>query len=277
MTAAYRPTQPNAHYRRVACLIQDGPVFLDLIGTCHSEYQKPVILKPEHLVLHTLQQDCRQNSPHVPGAPRGGHKIESDQKGLHSPQFMSATAMEEFYRACLGHTDPLCSSSSLSVLRVSVAPTELLFNHKHTSSSSPSSAFTQSVSIANHTRRKLSLVWTAAQESPFSISPSSCDLAPLKSTLFRVVYAPKQLNTLHGAQLECFAYYKVLLFYTLRQHFIFPANSSGLAGPAHPSHQEPKPVASEVGWLICFCALILVVFSDIFQCIVCSLDLPRDH
>lgn len=60
-------------------------MFLDLIGTCHSEYQKPVILKPEHLVLHTLQQDCRQNSPHVPGAPRGGHKIESDQKGLHSP------------------------------------------------------------------------------------------------------------------------------------------------------------------------------------------------
>lgn len=62
-----------------------------------------------------------------------------------------------------------------------------------------------------------------------------------------------------------------------RQHFIFPANSSGLAGPAHPSHQEPKPVASEVGSLICFCALILVVFSDIFQCIVCSLDLPQDH
>uniref|UniRef100_A0A3Q4HII0 Uncharacterized protein n=1 Tax=Neolamprologus brichardi TaxID=32507 RepID=A0A3Q4HII0_NEOBR len=182
--AAYRPTQPNAHYRRVACLVLDGPVFLDLIGTCHSGHQKPAILKPEHLVLHTLQQDCRQNSPHATAALRGGHKIESDQKGLHSPQFMSATAMEDFYRGCLGHTDPLCLKSSLSLLRVSVAPTELLFNHKHTSSSSPSSAFTQSVSITNHTRRKLGLMWTAAQESPFSISPSSCDLAPLKSALF---------------------------------------------------------------------------------------------
>uniref|UniRef100_A0AAX7TJC7 Fibronectin type-III domain-containing protein n=1 Tax=Astatotilapia calliptera TaxID=8154 RepID=A0AAX7TJC7_ASTCA len=262
-------------------LVLDGPVFLDLIGTCHSGHQKPAILKPEHLVLHTLQQDCRQNSPHAPAALRGGHKIESDQKGLHSPQFMSATAVEDFYRACLGHTDPLCLKSSLPLLRVSVAPTELLFNHKHTSSSSPSSAFTQSVSITNHTRRKLSLVWTAAQESPFSIAPSSCDLAPLKSTLFRVTYAPKQLNTLHGAQLECFAYNKcggkAVCVSGRRQHFIFPANSSGLAGPAHPSHQEPKPVASEVGCLICFCALILVVFSDIFQCIVCSLDLPQDH
>lgn len=55
-----------------------------------------------------------------------------------------------------------------------------------------------------------SLVWTAAQDSPFSVSPSSCDLAPLKSTSFRVTYDPKQLNTLHGAQLECFAYHRVM-------------------------------------------------------------------
>lgn len=53
-------------------------------------------------------------------------------------------------------------------------------------------------------------MWTAALDSPFSVSPSSCDLAPLKSTAFRVTYDPKQLNTLHAAQLECFAYYKVM-------------------------------------------------------------------
>uniref|UniRef100_A0A3Q1BG63 CFAP65 fourth Ig-like domain-containing protein n=1 Tax=Amphiprion ocellaris TaxID=80972 RepID=A0A3Q1BG63_AMPOC len=68
------------------------------------------------------------------------------------------------------------------------------------------------VSITNHTRGKVSLVWTVAQDSPFSISPSLCDLAPLKSTSFRVTYDPKQLNTLHGAELECFAYYKVVLY-----------------------------------------------------------------
>lgn len=54
-----------------------------------------------------------------------------------------------------------------------------------------------------------SLVWTPAQDSPFSVSPSSCDLAPLKSTSFRVNYDPKQLHTLHAVQLECFAYNKV--------------------------------------------------------------------
>uniref|UniRef100_A0A3Q0SAU0 Si:ch1073-349o24.2 n=1 Tax=Amphilophus citrinellus TaxID=61819 RepID=A0A3Q0SAU0_AMPCI len=186
--AVYRPSQPNMHHRKVACLILDGnPVFLDLIGTCHSEHHIPTILKPEHLVLHKLHCDCRQTSLHTQGALQEHHNIQFDQKGV----------------------------LSLSLLHVSVAPSELLFNHKNGSSSS-ASAFSQSVSITNHTRRKLSLVWTVAQDSPFSISPSSCDLASQKCTLFRVTYAPKQPNTLHGAQLECFAYSKVL-FYILHQ------------------------------------------------------------
>lgn len=64
-----------------------------------------------------------------------------------------------------------------------------------------------------------SLVWTVALDSPFTVSPSSCELAPLKSTSFRVTYDPKQLNTLDGAQLECFAYYKVLLLIYSKNSF----------------------------------------------------------
>uniref|UniRef100_A0A672IIX4 Si:ch1073-349o24.2 n=1 Tax=Salarias fasciatus TaxID=181472 RepID=A0A672IIX4_SALFA len=56
-----------------------------------------------------------------------------------------------------------------------------------------------------------SLVWTLTKDSSFSISPSSSHLAPLKSTSFRVSYHPKQPNSLHGAQLECFVYCKVVL------------------------------------------------------------------
>lgn len=78
-----------------------------------------------------------------------------------------------------------------------------------------------------------SLVWTAAQDSPFSVSPLSCDLAPLKSTSFRVTYDPKQLNTLHAAQLECFACYKVPFIITSKNSigtsdgaFLFGVNLS---------------------------------------------------
>uniref|UniRef100_A0A3Q0RYE1 Si:ch1073-349o24.2 n=1 Tax=Amphilophus citrinellus TaxID=61819 RepID=A0A3Q0RYE1_AMPCI len=84
--AVYRPSQPNMHHRKVACLILDGnPVFLDLIGTCHSEHHIPTILKPEHLVLHKLHCDCRQTSLHTQGALQEHHNIQFDQKGVHSP------------------------------------------------------------------------------------------------------------------------------------------------------------------------------------------------
>ncbi|XP_068557648.1 cilia- and flagella-associated protein 65 [Cebidichthys violaceus] len=213
LKAVYRPTQPIAHHRRVTCIIlHRDPVFLDLIGTCHSELQQPVILKPEHLVLYKLHWYRRQDPPDTLTAMQQENKV--DQQGVSCPVEEQShqgpdkrTPMEEYYQSCLGCMDPL-SCSSLSSPHVSVVPSELLFNHKISSSLSTSSTSSQPVSITNHTRGKLSLVWTAAQDSPFTVSPSSCDLAPLKSTSFRVTYDPKQLNTLHGAQLECFAYYK---------------------------------------------------------------------
>uniref|UniRef100_A0A3B4YKV7 Cilia and flagella associated protein 65 n=1 Tax=Seriola lalandi dorsalis TaxID=1841481 RepID=A0A3B4YKV7_SERLL len=223
LKAVYRPTQPIAHYRRVACLIlHRDPLFLDLIGTCHSKLQKPAILKPEHLVLYKLHWYRRQDPPYNPSAMQQNKNVHLNQQLLQSTldevkchreildsaPVVPRTPMEEFYQICLGCTDPLFSSSSSSS-HVSVVPCELVFNHKMSSSLSASSTSSQSVSIINHTRGKLSLVWTVTQDSAFTVSPSSCDLPPLKSTSFRVTYDPKQLNTLHGAQLECFAYYKM--------------------------------------------------------------------
>ncbi|XP_040912258.1 cilia- and flagella-associated protein 65 [Toxotes jaculatrix] len=220
LRAVYRPTHPIAHHRRVACLIlHRDPLFLDLIGTCHSELQKPAILKPEHLVLYKLNWYRRQDPPSSPSVIQQDHNGHLDQ-GVHSAvdeqssqtlgsaTVMPRTPMEEFFQSCLGCMDPLSSCSS-SCPHVSAVPSELLFNHKMSTSASASSTSSQFVSITNHTRGKLSLVWTVAQDSPFTVSPSSCDLAPLKSTSFRVTYDPKQLNTLHGVQLECFAYYKM--------------------------------------------------------------------
>ncbi|XP_031714488.1 cilia- and flagella-associated protein 65 isoform X2 [Anarrhichthys ocellatus] len=214
LKAVYRPTQPIAHHRRVTCIIlHRDPIFLDLIGTCHSELQHPVILKPEHLVLYKLHWYHRRDPPDTLTAMQQENKVDLDQEGVpclgeeSHPGPGKITPMEEYYQSCLGCMDPL-SCSSLSSPHVSVVPSELLFNHKISSSLSSSSTSSLPVSITNHTRGKLGLVWTAAQDSPFTVSPPSCDLAPLKSTSFRVTYDPKQLNTLHGAQLECFAYYK---------------------------------------------------------------------
>uniref|UniRef100_A0A3Q2QD15 Uncharacterized protein n=1 Tax=Fundulus heteroclitus TaxID=8078 RepID=A0A3Q2QD15_FUNHE len=214
----YRPTQPMAHHRRVACLIlHREPLFLDLIGTCHSAVQRPAILKPEHLVVFKHQWS--------PGSVRD---LPPDHNTLdmlvlitpdlfccailfpnqepNSDPVIPDTPREKCNEM---NTDPLTSPS---LPFVTIEPSELLFNHKATSSVSTSSALSQCVSITNHSKGKLSLMWTVVQDSPFCVAPSSFELAPLKSTTVRVTYEPSQINTLHGGELECFAYYKVYLW-----------------------------------------------------------------
>uniref|UniRef100_A0A8D2ZWM9 Coiled-coil domain-containing protein 108 n=1 Tax=Scophthalmus maximus TaxID=52904 RepID=A0A8D2ZWM9_SCOMX len=183
LTSVYRPTRAMAHHRRVACLILDGdPLFLDLIGTCHSELQQPAILKPEHLVMRKLHRQRRQDPPEK---LQRDHDVHSDQQGV-------AYALEEVkvpYRE-------ICSFVHFNILR------EEMFLVEGTVYNSHGGVLPVLLGV---------LVWTVAQDSPFTVSPSSCDLAPLKSTSFRVTYDPRQLDTLHGAQLECFAYYKMVL------------------------------------------------------------------
>lgn len=83
---------------------------------------------------------------------------------------------------------------------VSVDPPELLFYEPPHS---------RSLTLTNHTKGKLCLLWTSSPDSPFSVAPATCELGPLKTTDFRVTYSPRQANTFHAAQLECFAIYKV--------------------------------------------------------------------
>uniref|UniRef100_A0A672IIN5 Si:ch1073-349o24.2 n=1 Tax=Salarias fasciatus TaxID=181472 RepID=A0A672IIN5_SALFA len=183
LKAVYRPTQPNAHRRKVACLVvHKDSVCIDLIGTCHSELQQPVILKPEHLVPDKLHWSHRQHFPNAGSAPL------SDGPAVMFP-------MDE-----LECVDPVLASLS--------SPPIFFLCARHLNRKS---------TVVTHPLKVLfilcsySLVWTLTKDSSFSISPSSSHLAPLKSTSFRVSYHPKQPNSLHGAQLECFVYCKVVL------------------------------------------------------------------
>lgn len=98
------------------------------------------------------------------------------------------------------HPDEIGDPECFPPPHATVEPSQLLFY------SGPSS---QSVTITNHTKGKLSMLWTPADDSPFSITPLTCDLRPLKSTVFIVTYSPRQHNVFHAAQLECFILYKV--------------------------------------------------------------------
>lgn len=63
--------------------------------------------------------------------------------------------------------------------------------------------------VTNHTKGKITVVWTPNDSSAFQVNPKICDIPPLKSSAFRVLFQPTQLNSLYAAQLEGFAFYKV--------------------------------------------------------------------
>uniref|UniRef100_A0A4W4GPK4 Uncharacterized protein n=1 Tax=Electrophorus electricus TaxID=8005 RepID=A0A4W4GPK4_ELEEL len=182
------------HY--VSVLINDSmfrflkdPLFLDLIGTCHSEELKPTILHSRHLRVYrqNLLRGLTCYPPDILSAMLAEDKLQLDESG--------SLLLNE---VCPYNNEP----RRFPTPHVTVHPSELHFD--------PGLA-SQSVSITNRTKGKLSLLWTPSADSPFSVTPLNCDLSPLKSTAFRVTYAPKQHNTFHAAQLECFALYKVKL------------------------------------------------------------------
>ncbi|KAJ8004474.1 hypothetical protein DPEC_G00136070 [Dallia pectoralis] len=222
----YRPQHPIGHHRRLACLLLHRELlFLDLLGTCHSEQQKSAILRPRHLVLYhkNRSRGLTCYPPDVLSAMLAEDKLQVDQEGALLLQEYCSQAdvvvpeerspMEEYFQGCARSTveavpgGRVGGSTNHRFSHVTLDPPELTFYDSSSSS--------QSVTVYNHTKGKLSLFWTSAPDSPFSVTPSSCDLEPLKSALFRVNYTRGQQNTFHGAQMECFAAYKVLRDFTL--------------------------------------------------------------
>lgn len=63
--------------------------------------------------------------------------------------------------------------------------------------------------VTNHTKGSITVFWTLSHGSAFQVSPEMCDIPPLKSSAFCVIFKPTQLNTLYAAELEGFAFYKV--------------------------------------------------------------------
>ncbi|XP_055071936.2 cilia- and flagella-associated protein 65 [Misgurnus anguillicaudatus] len=216
----FRPHHPIAHHKTLTCLLlHREPLFLDLIGTCHSEELKPAILYPRHLSVYRLNllRGLTFYPPDLLSAMLEEQKLKVDDSGAllirqipaentdnSSPLVIPRNPLEEYFHknsAPEAELDIENNSSKFSNLHVTVEPPELLFYECKAS---------KSVTITNHTKGKICLAWTHGTNSSFSISPLCCDLGPLKSTAFMVTYNPNQQNNFHAEQLECFAFYKVL-------------------------------------------------------------------
>ncbi|XP_056308541.1 cilia- and flagella-associated protein 65-like, partial [Danio aesculapii] len=212
----FRPHHSIAYHKTLTCLLMHRePLYLDLIGTCHSEQLKPAILNPRHLSAYRLNllQGLTCYPPDLLSTLLKEQKLKVDYSGAlvmqefpayPTPLFNPRSPLEEYFHvnsAPEAETELDNNSSKFHIHHVTVQPSELLFYD------GPAS---KSVSITNHTKGKICLMWSPGAKSPFSISPLSCDLGPLKTTAFRVTYSPNQQNMFHTTQLECFTFYKVL-------------------------------------------------------------------
>ncbi|NXW57489.1 CFA65 protein, partial [Eurystomus gularis] len=218
LKVTFRPTHPISYHRRVVCLVHyQEPMYVDFFGTCHSDTVKPAILQARHLSWYrtNMVRGLTSYPPDILSVMLKDGKLQMDDKGAlmlppEIPQdkppkeYFEANSMTEYFY------DGVSSDLALFPPHVSVSPREYDFGRcvpLHQVEPLP-------LCVTNHTKGKITVAWTPSHGSAFRVSPEICDIPPLKSSAFRVLFQPTQLNSLYAAELEGFAFYKVLRHYS---------------------------------------------------------------
>ncbi|NXK29229.1 CFA65 protein, partial [Arenaria interpres] len=218
LKVTFRPTQPISYHRRVVCLVHyQEPMYVDFFGTCHSDTAKPAILQARHLSCYrtNMVRGLTFYPPDILNVMLKEGKLQKDEKGAlmlppEIPQdqppkeYCEADSMTEYFY------DGVSSDLTLFPPHVSVSPLEYDFGccvPLHKVEPLP-------LCVTNHTKGKITVAWTLSHGSAFQVSPEICDIPPLKSSAFCVLFQPTQLNCLYAAELEGFAFYKVLRHYS---------------------------------------------------------------
>ncbi|XP_004402829.1 PREDICTED: coiled-coil domain-containing protein 108 [Odobenus rosmarus divergens] len=213
----FQPTHPIIYSRRVACLIHhQDPLFLDLIGTCHSDSTKPAILRPQHLAWYRthLARGLTFYPPDILGILLREKKLEQDQNGaLRIPTEELADASALKYPLIPPMTEYFFDGTSDIAIfppPVSIEPTDVDFG----ACPGPKNPYPVPLCLMNHTKGTITVVWTQRSDCPFWVTPDTCDVPPLKSMAMRLHFHPPYPNCLYAVELEAFAVYKVLRSYS---------------------------------------------------------------
>ncbi|KAM9548488.1 cilia- and flagella-associated protein 65 isoform 7-T7 [Guaruba guarouba] len=217
LKVTFRPTHPISYHRRVVCLVHhQEPLYVDFFGTCHSDTAKPAILQARHLSWYrtNMVRGLTFYPPDIVSAMLKDGQLQMDEKGAlmllpevsqdkPPKEYFEVDSMTEYFY------DGETSDMALFPPHVSVSPREYDFGcclPLHKVKPLP-------LCVTNHTKGSITVFWTLSHGSAFQVSPEMCDIPPLKSSAFRVIFKPTQLNTLYAAEVEGFAFYKVLRHY----------------------------------------------------------------
>ncbi|KAG8125280.1 hypothetical protein E2320_020475, partial [Naja naja] len=217
LKVTFQPTHPIICYRRVACLVHhQDPLFLDLVGTCHTETRSPIPLKMKDLSRYKthMARGLTFFPPDILGTMLKEGKLLVDENGALTlpPEMLQDKPPEEYPviepMAEYFH-DGVYSDLTIYPPHVSLSIKEFDFGCCTSLRETEPLPF----SVTNHTKGKVTVIWTRKPHSPFQVMPEICDIPSLKSMAFRITFHPPQVNTLYAAELEGFAFYKVLRHY----------------------------------------------------------------
>ena len=215
----FEPTHAINYYRRVACIVHNqDPLFLDLLGTCHTETGKPAMLQAKHIRRYRVHvhRGISFYPPEQLNAMIQEGKLEADSQGVlrqvpaegeqpdySEPPIISATDeyFNDGYHSDTMHTLPHVSTD---IHQADFGCCTDLRN-----------AETKVVNVTNHTKGKVTVVWMGDSSHVFSVSPISTDLPPEASAAFTISFKPGAPNQFFGSELEGYVFYKSLRDYRL--------------------------------------------------------------
>ncbi|CAK8673924.1 unnamed protein product [Clavelina lepadiformis] len=222
----FSPPYPINYYKKVTILVHDQePLFLHLMGSCHSAECKPPPLKSEHLERYNVHASRGLSfySPDILNNQFKEGKVVEDNDGClilasddldhkYPPQSGMLEYFDDGHNTEVTHHPP-----HVSLDRMSIWMGEVQFK------SSSQEGLTMTLQMTNHTRGKITTMWIPDPLAIFQVVPSICDIPPMKSTDFRVIFKPNAPNQFFGKQLECYAFYKCLRDYRLvEEKFVCP-------------------------------------------------------
>ncbi|XP_060587307.1 cilia- and flagella-associated protein 65-like isoform X2 [Ruditapes philippinarum] len=214
------PQHPINYYRRVACVIHNkGPLFLDLLGTCHSELVKPAVLQSKHLDNYRthIERGFSVFPPEQLNELRQQGRLELDDAGaLMAPVIGTVENPAEHPLHQFAPMDEYFNDGFHSEVINFVPHVSLDVNVLDFGNCQNLRVIEDKIlNLTNHTKGKVTVQWIGGPEKTFSVTPEVIDIPPLKSCAFQVKFKPNAPNQFFGCELECYVFYKSLRDYKL--------------------------------------------------------------
>jgi len=216
------PTETIVYYRRIHLLIHEvDPLFLDLVGTCQGQLNRPPIITNEHLARDKVHQ-----SQALTFLPPDVIKEQLLKTKLYRDEMNYFKVTDDDnnydYDAYNRNMDEYFDDGHHTIItprppHISLNKNEIWFGKTGYSNGTQNSfeEKVESIQMTNHTRGKVVVNWINDPNSSFSVTPTSCQIPSRKSTEFRLKFKPKLPNKLYKDEVECYISYLCMRDYRM--------------------------------------------------------------